>query len=65
MEGKQEFLQAGGGEYHYIPCLNDRNDWMHALTDMVLDNLHGWLIEPDTAELEQGRMGALGMGAKK
>ncbi len=65
LEGKQEFQHAGGGEYHYIPCLNDRNDWMHALTDLVLDNLHGWLIEPDAAELEQGRLRALEMGAKK
>ena len=65
MEGKQEFQHAGGGEYHYIPCLNDRNDWMHALTDIVLDNLHGWLIEPDKAELEQGRLRALQMGEKK
>ncbi len=65
MEGKEEFQHAGGGEYHYIPCLNDRNDWMHALTDLVLENLHGWLIEPDKAELEQGRLRALKMGAKK
>ncbi len=35
MEGKEDFQHAGGGEYHYIPCLNDRNDWMHALTDLV------------------------------
>ena len=65
MEGKEDFLQAGGGEYHYIPCLNERNDWMHALTDLVMDNLHGWLIEPDAAELEQGKLRALQMGAKK
>ena len=65
LEGKQEFQHAGGGEYHYIPCLNDRNDWIHALTDLVLDNLQGWLIEPDKAELEQGRLHALKMGAKK
>ena len=65
LEGKQEFQHAGGGEYHYTPCLNDRNDWMHALTDLVLDNLHGWLVEPDAAELEQGRLRALKMGAKK
>jgi ferrochelatase len=63
-EGKEEFQHAGGGEYHYIPCLNDRNDWMHALTDLVLDNLHGWLIEPNAAELEQGRLRALALGAK-
>jgi len=65
MEGKEDFQHAGGGEYHYIPCLNERNDWMHALTDLVMDNLHGWLVEPNAAELEQGRLRALGMGAKK
>ncbi|MGA7749872.1 MAG: ferrochelatase, partial [Gallionella sp.] len=65
MEGKEDFRHAGGGEYHYIPCLNERNDWMHALTDLVMDNLHGWLVEPDKAELEQGRLRALAMGAKK
>jgi len=65
MEGKEEFQHAGGGEYCYIPCLNERDDWIHALTDMVLDNLQGWLIAPDTGELEQGRLRALEMGAKK
>jgi ferrochelatase len=65
MEGKEDFQHAGGGEYHYIPCLNERNDWMHALTDLVMDNLQGWLVEPDKAELEQGRLRALSMGAKK
>jgi len=64
-EGKEDFQHAGGGEYHYIPCLNERNDWMHALTDLVMDNLQGWLIAPNTAELEQGRLRALGMGSKK
>ena len=65
MEGKEDFQHAGGGEYHYIPCLNDRDDWMHALTDMVMDNLQGWLVETDAADMEQGRLRALAMGAKK
>jgi protoporphyrin/coproporphyrin ferrochelatase len=65
MEGKEDFQHAGGGEYHYVPCLNERGDWMHALTDLVMDNLHGWLIAPNAAELEQGRLRALAMGAKK
>jgi len=65
IEGKEDFQHAGGGEYHYIPCLNERNDWMHALTDLVMDNLQGWLVEPNAAELEQGRLRALAMGAKK
>ncbi|MBI3479227.1 MAG: ferrochelatase [Nitrosomonadales bacterium] len=65
MEGREDFQHAGGGEYHYIPCLNERDDWMHALTDLVMDNLQGWLVEPDKVELEQGRLKALAMGAKK
>jgi ferrochelatase len=65
IEGKEEFQHAGGGEYRYIPCLNDRNDWIQALTDIVLDNLQGWLIEPDAGELAQTRLRALGKGAKK
>ncbi|MCR4304451.1 MAG: ferrochelatase [Gallionella sp.] len=64
-EGKEDFQHAGGGEYHYIPCLNERNDWMHALTDLVMENLHGWLAVPDAAELEQSRLRALKAGAEK
>ena len=36
IEGKKTFLQAGGGEFHYIPCLNERDDWIHALARMVI-----------------------------
>jgi ferrochelatase len=64
-EGKEDFQHAGGGEYHYIPCLNENNDWMHALTDLALENLQGWLAEPNATELEQSRLHALAMGAEK
>jgi ferrochelatase len=64
MEVREDFMHAGGGEYHYIPCLNERDDWMHMLTGLVLDNLHGWLEQPDKAELEQSRLRALAMGSK-
>ncbi len=65
LEGREDFQHAGGGEYHYIPCLNDNNDWIHALTDMIMNNLQGWLPSVDPVELEQGRLRALGMGAKQ
>ncbi len=39
IEGKQIFTEAGGGEYNYIPCLNERHDWLTALTDMTLQAL--------------------------
>jgi ferrochelatase len=43
LEGKASFLQAGGGEYHYIPALNTRPDWVAALADITLEQLAGWL----------------------
>jgi len=64
-EGKEDFQHAGGGEYHYIPCLNENNDWMHALADLALENLQGWLAEPNATDLEQSRVHALAMGAEK
>lgn len=64
IEGREDFQHAGGGEYHYIPCVNDKNDWMHALTDLVMENLQGWLEMPNASEYEQGRLRALAMGAK-
>lgn len=36
IEGKQIFTDAGGCEYNYIPCLNERHDWLNALTDIAL-----------------------------
>lgn len=65
MEVRNEFVQAGGGEYHYISCLNDRADWAQALAEIVLENLQGWLEKPDAVALEKGRLRALEMGAKK
>jgi len=64
-EGKEDFQHAGGGEYHYIPCLNERDDWVHALTDLAMDNLHGWLNEQNSTELEQSKLRAQALGAKK
>ena len=43
MEGKEIFTHAGGGEYHYIPALNENEAWIHAMTEIALENLHGWV----------------------
>ncbi|MFA5825969.1 MAG: ferrochelatase [Gallionellaceae bacterium] len=64
-EGKEDFQHAGGGEYHYIPCLNERSDWIDALGELVLKNLHGWLDKPDAAQLEQSRSRALALHPEK
>ncbi|MBW1617145.1 MULTISPECIES: ferrochelatase [Empedobacter] len=38
MEGQEEFLKAGGKQFTYIPCLNDRQDWV----DTLVKWLKGW-----------------------
>jgi ferrochelatase len=65
MEGKVTFTTAGGGEYHYIPALNEREEWIHAMTAIARENLQGWLEPTATPqELDQSRQRALAMGAK-
>jgi len=70
MEGKETFQHNGGGEYHYIPALNERDRWIHALTDIALENLQGW-VSADWDEKRAGeeaeltRLRALAMGAQK
>lgn len=47
MEGKADFLAAGGKTFHYIPCLNDRPDWINALADLTRQHLQGWPSDRD------------------
>ncbi len=35
MEGKEEFMEAGGKEYIHIPCLNDRDDWVALMSKWI------------------------------
>ncbi|MDF0605422.1 ferrochelatase [Neisseriaceae bacterium TC5R-5] len=53
MEGKQTFLQQGGGEFRYIPCLNEDPQWITALADIVQQQLAGWLDETVDAPAER------------
>jgi ferrochelatase len=64
LDVREDFLHAGGGEYHYISCLNERPDWIQSLTDLVMDNLHGWEDHSDPVEAEQSKLRALAAGAK-
>ncbi len=64
LEGKTIFVQAGGGEFNFIPCLNERDDWIQTLTDIVLNHLLGWTVASSGEELENSRLRAMAMGAK-
>lgn len=43
IEGRAEFLKAGGKTFHAVPCLNERPDWIEALAAIALEHLSGWV----------------------
>jgi len=51
IEGRETFLGAGGREFHLLPCLNERADWIDALTAIARQHLSGWTDAP-TGPLE-------------
>ncbi len=65
MEARDAFLQAGGKEFRYIPCLNDSPAWVDALCSIAADHLAGWPTRqaPDPAALQASRAAALALGA--
>ncbi len=65
-EARDAFLQAGGKAFHYIPCLNDRPEWIGALSEVAAQHLAGWPTTstgPDAISLQQQRERALALGA--
>lgn len=35
MEGKEEFIEAGGDDFYTVPCLNDNEEWIDALAKWI------------------------------
>ena len=35
MEGKEEFIEAGGKVFHTIPCINDNDDWVNVMNSWI------------------------------
>lgn len=69
MEVKTDFIKAGGGEFHYIPALNENSTWINALGEMTLTHLGDWVsptwdktTNQQSATLRQQR--AITLGAK-
>ena len=40
---REIYNEAGGGDYHYIPCLNTRPDHIASLVGVIERNLVGWV----------------------
>jgi ferrochelatase len=70
MEGRQDFLAAGGKAFHYIDCLNESPAFIHALADLAASHLRGWPVERAThgarvAEAARGAVEAKLAGAPR
>jgi ferrochelatase len=65
IEARDTFLAAGGQEFRFIACLNDRDDWIRALADLTLQHLQGWPLQATGAiELQRQRQRAKAAGAQ-
>lgn len=52
-ENKKLFLESGGGEYSYIPALNDDKAHIAFLRDMITDDIGTWLSQVQTANADK------------
>ncbi len=60
LECKAAFLAAGGKEFHFIPCMNERADWIAALGDLAATHLAGWSLSAQTDTSAATRAKTLG-----
>jgi len=52
MEVRDAYLNTGGREFHYIPCLNESPAWIAGMSDLVEQHLAGWETMPTPASRE-------------
>ncbi len=59
MEVRTDFLNAGGKEFNYIPCLNESPAWMRGLAEIAEQHLIGWPTMMTTSLREEQKQQAL------
>lgn len=57
IRNREYFQEAGGGDLHYIPALNESDAHIRALANIVEHHLQGWIVTRD------GDSGSADMGA--
>ncbi|WP_341928495.1 ferrochelatase [Methyloversatilis discipulorum] len=67
VENRDAFIGRGGKQFSYIPCLNERPDWIAALGGIVRRELGHWWDEAGRppADLALQARNATAMGAKQ
>lgn len=59
IEVRQAYLDAGGREFHYIPCLNESPAWLRGLAEIAEQHLIGWPTMLTASLREQQKQQAL------
>jgi protoporphyrin/coproporphyrin ferrochelatase len=66
IEARATYQEAGGKEFHLIPCLNEHPAWIKALADLAYRHLDGWLVQPaDPKDREATLLRAKVLGARR
>jgi ferrochelatase len=67
IEVRDAFVRAGGKEFHYLPCLNTRHEWIAALAQLTIRHLQGWDTSRNASgsELAAQAARALALGAQR
>jgi ferrochelatase len=60
IECRDAFLAAGGTSYSYIPCLNERADWISALGEIAATHMAGWPLNDEINPATHERARRLG-----
>jgi ferrochelatase len=55
---RDAFVARGGEVFQYIPCLNERADWIGALDGLVRRHLGGWLASALSHPSDAGQTGS-------
>jgi len=53
MECRDAFMAAGGESFRYIPCLNERHDWIETLTGLIRRHIGDWLAIPPETDVQR------------
>ena len=62
-EVRDAFVESGGQDFRYVPCLNDDPAWIRAMAVLAEGHLQGWETRRPPAPDDAARQRALAMGA--
>jgi protoporphyrin/coproporphyrin ferrochelatase len=73
LEGQEDYHAAGGGEYKYIPCINDDGNFIASLGQLALRHMQAWPTERlspaqtkvQSADLSAQKQAAIALGSSK